>query len=181
MKALSFVKELQKDYQFCVKPFSQSLSENAPSSNSRRNLSKEQTLLMLPKLKCVKFSGVKSSKFELKNLLAQLQNCVMHLESNEVKLTLLKSYFSNYDLQLISHLTLESCNYRVAIDLFKREILNENFIINAIFNQILSYQPKYDPGYFNISQFEPKFELTLHNTKDHATLIILKNSLQGIN
>ena len=41
-------------------------NENAPSSNSRRNLSKEQTLLMLPKLEFVKFSGVKPSKFEFK-------------------------------------------------------------------------------------------------------------------
>ena len=70
-----------------------------------------------------------------------------------MKLTLLKSYLSDYALQLISHLTLESCNYSVAIDLLKREFLNENLIINAIFNQILLYKSKYDPEYFNVSQF----------------------------
>ena len=61
---------------------SQTLStiENVPSSNSRRNLSKEQTLLMLPKLKCVNFSEVKPSKFEFKNFLAKFPNCVTHLE-----------------------------------------------------------------------------------------------------
>ena len=37
-------------------------NENGSSSNSRRNLSKEQTLLMLPKLECVKFSGVNKYK-----------------------------------------------------------------------------------------------------------------------
>ena len=52
-----------------------SKNENAPSSNSRLNLSKKQTLLRLPKLECVKFSGVKPSKFEFKNFLAQFQNC----------------------------------------------------------------------------------------------------------
>ena len=108
---------------------------------------------MLPKLECIKFSGVKSSRFEFKNFLAQFQKFVMHLESNEVKLTLLKSYLSDYTLQLISHLISESCNYSVAIDHLIREFLNENLIINAIFNQILSYKPKYNPGYFNISQF----------------------------
>ena len=72
-----------------------STNENAPSSNSRRNLSKKQTLLMLPKLECIKFSEVKPSKSELKNFLAQFQNCVMHLKSNEVKLKLLKSYLSD--------------------------------------------------------------------------------------
>ena len=77
----------------------------------------------------------------------------MHLESNEVKLTSLKSYLSDYVFQLISHLTLESCNYSVAIDLLKREFLNENLIINTIFNQILSYKPKYDSEYFNMSIF----------------------------
>ena len=41
-----------------------STNENAPSSKSRRNLSKVQTLLMLPKLECVKFSGMKLLKFE---------------------------------------------------------------------------------------------------------------------
>ena len=106
-------------------------NENAPSNNRRRNLSEKQILLMLPKLEYVQFSGVKPSNFEFQNFLAQFQNCVMHLESNEVKLTLLKSYFSDYDLQLISHLTFESCNYSVARDLFKREFLNENLIINA--------------------------------------------------
>ena len=47
---------------------------------------------MLPELECVKFSGMKPSKFEFKNFLAQFQNCAMYLESNEVKLRLLKSY-----------------------------------------------------------------------------------------
>ena len=108
---------------------------------------------MLPELECFKFSGVTPSKFEFKNFLSQFQNCVMHLESNKVKLTLLKRYLSDYALQLISHLTLESYNYSVAIDLLKREFLNENLIINAIFNQILSYKPKYDPEYFYIRQF----------------------------
>ena len=75
----------------------------------------------------------------------------MHLESNEVNLTLLKSYFSDYTLQLISHLILESFNFSVAIDFLKRKFLDENLIINEIFNQILSNKPKYDPEYFNIS------------------------------
>ena len=87
----------------------------------------------------------------------------MHLESNEVQLTLLKSYLSDYDLQLISHLTLKSCNYSIAIDL-KREFLNEN-LINAIFNQILSYKPKYDPEYFNISQFLAEIRADLAELK----------------
>ena len=60
---------------------------------------------MLPKLECVKFCGVKPLKFEFKNFLEQFQNYVMHLELNKVKLTLLKSYLSNYALHLISHLT----------------------------------------------------------------------------
>ena len=42
-----------------------SANENAPSSNSRCNLSKEQTSLMLPKLECVKFCRV-FSKFNFK-------------------------------------------------------------------------------------------------------------------
>ena len=77
----------------------------------------------------------------------------MHLEPHEIKLTLLKSYLSGYTLQLISHLTLESCNYRSTIDLHKREFLNKNLIINPIFNKILSCKPKYNPEYFIISQF----------------------------
>ena len=44
---------------------------------------------MLPKLECVKFSGVKPTKFVFKNFQAQFQNCEIHLESNEVKLSLL--------------------------------------------------------------------------------------------
>ena len=90
----------------------------------------------------------------------------MQLESNEVKLTLLKSYLSDFALQLISHLTLESYNYSVAIDLLKREFLNENLIINAIFNQIISYKPKYDPEYFNISQLFAEIRSDLADLKE---------------
>ena len=89
----------------------------------------------------------------------------MHLELNEVKLTLLKINLSDYALQLILHLTLESCNFSVAIELLKREFLNENLIINAIFNQILSYKPIYDPEYFSISQFLAKIRADLAELK----------------
>ena len=140
-------------------------NENAPSSNCKRNLSKEQTLSMLPELECIKFSGVKSSKFEFKNFLAQFHNCLTQLESNEVKLTSLKSYLFDYALQLISHLKLESCYYSVAINLLKREFLNENLITNAIFNQILSYKPKYYQEYFSISQFLAEFRADLAELK----------------
>ena len=98
-----------------------------------------------------------------------------------MKLTLLKINLSDYVFQLISHLTLESCNYTVAIDLLKREFLNENFITNAIFNQILSYKPKYDPEYFVTSQFLAELELTLQNSKDHMSVIISKNPVREIN
>ena len=108
MKALSFVEELKKDYQFWVKPFLQTKMHPPVTVD---NLSKEQILLMLSKLECVKFSGVKLSKLEFKNFLAKFQNWVIHLESNEVKLTLSKSFLSDYTFQLISHLTFESCNY----------------------------------------------------------------------
>ena len=120
---------------------------------------------MLPKLECVTLKGVKPSKFEFKNFLAQFQNCVMHLQSNEVKLTLIKSYLSGFALQLISHLTLESCNNSVAIGLLKRKFLNKNLIINAIFNQIHSYKPKYDPEYFDKSQFLAEIRADLAELK----------------
>ena len=88
----------------------------------------------------------------------------MHLESNEVKLTLLKSNLSDYDLQLISHLTLESCNYSIDIDLVKRKLLNGN-LINAIFNKILSYKPEYDAEYFSISEFVAEIRADLAELK----------------
>ena len=87
------------------------------------------------------------------------------MESDEVKLTLLKNYLSDYALQLKSHLTWENYNNSVTIDLLKREFLNENLIINAIFNQVHSYKPKYDPEYFNISQFLAEIRIDLAELK----------------
>ena len=80
-------------------------------------------------------------------------------------LTKNKKVWIQYALQLISHLTLESCNYRVAIDFLKREFLNENLLINVIFNQILWYKPKYDPEHFNISQFLAEIRADLAELK----------------
>ena len=67
---------------------------------------------MLPKLECVKLSGVKPSKFEFKNFLALIQNCVIHLESNEVKLTLLKATLCCWKQNVIVSL---SCDSRVEL------------------------------------------------------------------
>ena len=105
---------------------------------------------MLSKLECVKISEVKPLKFEFKNFLAQFQNCNA-FGSNELKSTLLKICLSDYVLQLISHLTLESRNYRVAIDLLKREFF--------------SYKPKYNPEYFNINQFLAEIRAHLKELK----------------
>ena len=67
-------------------------------------------------------------------------------------------------------MTLESCNYSIAIDLVKRKLLNGNLIINAIFNKILSYKPKYDHEYFNISQFLVEIRADLAELKGSYNL-----------
>ena len=128
---------------------------NLPHSSSSRNADKEgdpsilniHTYIPPSRLQCPKLNGRMSNKFELKNFLAQFNNCVSSVSSHKAKLSLLKSYLTGYAAQLISHLTLEEANYEVAIKLLTDEI----------FKQLLDVSPKYDVKQF---LFETRADLS---------------------
>ena len=75
------------------------------------------------------------------------------MSSDKAKLSLLKSYLTGYEAQLISHLTLEEANYEVAIKLLTEEFLDIPLIVDEIFKQLLDASPKYDGNFINVKQF----------------------------
>ena len=134
---------------------------NLPHSSRSKNAGKEgdSSIFNLPsyilplRLQCPKFSGRMSNKFEFKNFLAQFYNCVSSVSSDKAKLSLLKSYLTGYEAQLISHLSLEEANYEVAIKLLTEEFLDIPLILDEMFKQLLDASPKYDGNFINVKQF----------------------------
>ena len=97
-----------------------------------------QNNAITPKLTCNKFSGKTNNKFEYKNFMVQFTNCTANMTMNSAKLAYLRSCLSDFALQIISHLTVTEDNYDVAINLLNDEFLDEEFIIDEIFKQILN-------------------------------------------
>ena len=145
------------------------LEENISSSNTEavplqnRQVPLAASCVSAPKLQCVKFSGIRAGKFELKNFLVQFESCVDAVHSRKAKLSLLKSFLTGYVSQLVSHLSLEDENFEVTIDLSKKEFLHIPFIIDEIFKQLLGSSSKYDPEFVNIKSFCQKLKLTYEN------------------
>ena len=61
-----------------------------------------------------------------------------HTHSNIYKLALLRSHLTGYELQLVSHLSLEGENYDIVISMLNKEFLDIPFIISEMFKQILN-------------------------------------------
>ena len=108
---------------------------------------------LMPRLKCEKFSGKDSNKFEFKNFLSQFDNCTNKMTSGAAKLSYLRSCLSDYALQTISHLTVNDANFAVAVQLLIDEFLDTDYIVDEIFRQLLDTSPKYDPEFQELKSY----------------------------
>ena len=124
--------------------------DNTPSDNKSDLLG--DVKVKLPPLKCVTFSGKTVDKLEFKNFLLQFHNCIDAAGklSKSAKLTYLRSYLTDYAFKVISHLSITDSNYEVALQLLKDEFLDEEYIIDETFKQLLSSSPKYDPSFSEV-------------------------------
>ena len=100
----------------------------------------------MPELQCKIFSGKSTDKLEFKNFLQQFHNCVDGCESltDAGKLTYLRGFLTDYAFRVISSLSVTDENYQVALKMLKDEFLDEEFIIDEIFKQLLNSYPKFD-------------------------------------
>lgn len=94
-----------------------------------------------PKLKCPLLGGknCEKDKFAFKNVMAQFENCIIHIASKRIKLQLLKSFYLTGHNHM--RLTINDENYDVAIVLLNENFLDKQFIINEIFHRINERTP----------------------------------------
>ena len=119
----------------------------------------------VPKLRCKTFPGKGKDKLEFKNFWTQFQNCIDACGdlSGANKLTYLRSYLDGYALQLISHLTINDDNYKVAQELLKEEYLDEEFIIDESFKSLLSSSPSQDSSFEGLCAYVNECRAITHD------------------
>ena len=94
-------------------------------------------------LTCGTFNGKEKDKFAFHNFLNQFNNVIdskKHL-SVSAKLSYLIGYLRDYALKQVSHLSLTDSNYKVALNSFKEEFLDKEFIIDENLKNILKAMP----------------------------------------
>ena len=132
----------------------------------------------MPELKCQTFSGESLDKFEFKNFLQQFQNCIDACTSltNTGKLTYLRSYLTDYAFTTISHLSITNDNYDVAIQILKKEFLDEEFIVDEILKQLLEGYPKFDVTFGEVKSYINVCRAHLYELKTYGVDLLEVNS-----
>ena len=142
-------------------------------------ISNMQNNALVPKMNCQKFSGKNVDKFDFKNFLTNFQNCTANIRSDALKLSYLRSLLTDYAFAIISHLTINEPNYNIAIDLLKNEFLDNNFIIDEIFSQLIKSFPKYDPEFVSVKQFLAKARADLYELNSSFGLDFITENTPG--
>ena len=132
----------------------------------------------VPKLSCKTFSGKGKDKLEFKNFWTQFQNCIDACGdlSGANKLTYLRSYLDGYALQLISHLTINDDNYKVAQELLKEEYLDEEFIIDESFKSLLSSSPSQDSSFEGLRAYVNECRAITHDLQQYGIDFLAEKS-----
>ena len=130
-------------------------------------LANSASVVKLPQLKCDTFDGRSNDKLEFKNFLLQFNNCIDACGqlSGSSKLTYLRSYLVGFAFRVISHLSISDENYDVAIKLLKEEFLDEEFIVDETFKQLLNKVPKYDPNFVDVRTYINECRSMIHELK----------------
>ncbi|KAL7630818.1 UNVERIFIED_CONTAM: hypothetical protein RMT77_018969 [Armadillidium vulgare] len=111
----------------------------------------------LPVINCDQFDGSQKDKLVFHNFLTKFNNVIGNKESLEdsVKLMYLFGYLKGYALKVVSHLSLNNDNYKVALELLKKEFLDKNLIINEYMNKLndLKIDEGHDLEFINTKLF----------------------------
>ena len=154
-------------------------NDNSFNDTIAEAITNMQANTMVPKLQCVKFNGNSSDKFAFKNFLSQFQNCVANMRSNSSKLSYLRSVLSDYAFSIISHLTITDSNYEVAINILRAEFLDNEYIVDEIFREILNSHPKYDNEFADVKKFLAKSRADLFELANSFNLDFVTSGSSG--
>ena len=135
----------------------------------------------LPKLTCKVFDGESTDKLEFKTFLLQFNNCVDSSGklSDSSKLTYLRSFLIGYAFKVISHLSISDDNYAVALTLLKDEFLDVPYIVDSLFQQILSMSPKFDPSFAGIHSYINECRVIVYELKQYQVNLLDVDSAGG--
>ena len=106
-------------------------------------------------LECRVFNGDEKDKFEFHAWLNLFQTIIKTHPNNseEFKISYLKSKVQGNAAAFIAHLDIIPGNYQPCIDALKAQYLDEPFLIDEYFKQILNDAPAFEEDYGKTSQY----------------------------
>ena len=120
-------------------------------------------------IKCERFDGGSSDKFEFKYWLSQFESMLAsgRAISGTSKLSVLRNHLTHSGLafKTISHLDINDDNYDEAIKALKEEFLDIEHIVHETFKQILDRSPRYDPEFENLRLYVAEIKSLLNDLK----------------
>ena len=165
---------------------SQNASNNLSNSNDNDNnaeliavISSLQSQSFVLKMQCIKFSGKNVEKFYFKNFLEQFQNCSANIKSDSAKLAYLRSLVTEYAFSIISHLTINNANFKIAIDLLKAEFLDPELIVDEVFCQLINSNPKFDSDYNGVKQYLARIRADLYELNSSYNIDFITSNTPG--
>ena len=133
-----------------------------------------------PPLACGVFNGKEKDKFAFNTFLNQF-NIVIGQKKNlskSTKLAYLVGYLRDYALSIVKPLSISDDNYEVAIQMLKREFLDQKFIIDETYLNILKASPSFsnDPDFLSVKTYLNEIRAYLYELKAQGIDLLLKDS-----
>ena len=134
-------------------------------------------------IKCDRFDGGSSDKFEFKYWLSQFESMLAsgRTMSGTSKLSALRNHLTHSGLafKIISHFEINDDNYELAIQALTNEFLDKDYIIHEIFKQILEKFPKYDTEFENLRLYVAEMKSVLGDLKKSYQVDLLTPATGG--
>ena len=132
-------------------------------------------------LECGVFNGDEKDKFEFHAWLSLFETIIKTRpnSSEEFKISYLKSKVRGNADAFIAHLDIVPGNYQPCIDALKAQYLDEPFLIDEYFTQILNDDPMFDEDYGKTSQYLATTRNKLHNLKSHYKVDLVTANTGG--
>ena len=133
-----------------------------------------------PSLDCGTFHGKEKDKFAFKTFLNQF-NIVIGDKKNlskSTKLAYLIGYLRDYALSTVKHLSITDDNYEVAVQLLKQEFLDQKYIIDETYNNILKASPSFsnDPEFSSVKTYLNEIRAYIYELKAQGIDLIAVDS-----
>ena len=134
----------------------------------------------LPPLECGTFNGKEKDKFAFNTFLNQFNIVIGDKKnmSNSTKLAYLIGYLRDYALSVVKHLSITDDNYDVAIAMLKKEFLDQAFIIDETYKNILKASPSFgnDPDFSSVKTYLNEIRAYIYELKAQGINLVEDNS-----